>query len=112
MKQIALTTALIGALALPLAAPPAFAQTTETPKEDGLDGFGQFSEGLRQMLDSLTDELAPLMRQLSEQIDDLSAYEAPEILPNGDIIIRRKPKEPEPETPQAEPDPDTGAVEL
>ncbi|MEM9968972.1 MAG: hypothetical protein AAF755_12850 [Pseudomonadota bacterium] len=49
----------------------------------------------------LAEELAPAMRQFSDQInshlgsllenvEDWRAYEAPEFLPNGDIIIRRK----------------------
>jgi len=34
--------------------------------------------------------LGPALRDLEEKIDDLNAYLPPEVLPNGDIIIRRK----------------------
>lgn len=36
-------------------------------------------------------EMGPAMTDLLGRIDDLSVYDAPELLPNGDIIIRRKP---------------------
>ena len=34
--------------------------------------------------------MGPAMVELLGKIDDLSAYHPPEMLPNGDIIIRRK----------------------
>ncbi|MDP5348777.1 MAG: hypothetical protein NWQ32_10345 [Paracoccaceae bacterium] len=37
-------------------------------------------------------DMGPAMADLLGRIDDLSAYEAPELLPNGDILIRRKPE--------------------
>ena len=43
------------------------------------------------------DEMGPAMIELMDEVKDWSAYEAPEILENGDIIIRRKPQEPAPE---------------
>ncbi|GAA6207966.1 hypothetical protein NBRC116601_12590 [Cognatishimia sp. WU-CL00825] len=57
-------------------------------------------------LRSLTQEMGPQMLQffaemgpafgnLLEEVEDWSAYEAPEMLPNGDIIIRRKPRKDE-----------------
>ncbi len=36
-------------------------------------------------------DMGPAMAELLGKIDDLTVYEMPEILPNGDIIIRRKP---------------------
>nr|WP_299679880.1 hypothetical protein [uncultured Roseobacter sp.] len=68
-------------------------------------GAQQFLEGLllemEPALDSMRgfmDQMGPALADLMGQIEDWSVYEAPEILPNGDIIIRRKPeKEPEPE---------------
>ncbi len=32
-----------------------------------------------------------MVEQLKDMVDDMNAYQAPEMLPNGDIIIRRKP---------------------
>jgi hypothetical protein len=118
MRQIAALT-LMASLAL---AAPAFAQEEEEG-ERGLSlmerGAQMFMEGiLREMepaigeLESLGEEVGPALRdfaremgpkltELLEEVEDWSAYEAPEILPNGDIIIRRKPDHPleEPETP-------------
>ena len=34
--------------------------------------------------------MAPYLRDLLQQVDDWSVYEAPEVLPNGDIILRKK----------------------
>ncbi len=52
----------------------------------------ELSEGTQQFFESWVDELGPLLNSLRDKIDDLSEYEPPEVLPNGDIIIRRKPK--------------------
>ena len=64
------------------------------PAVDGLSGLG---EKLVPALRSFTDEMGPAFAELLDQVEDWSVYEAPEKLPNGDIIIRRKP-ETEPET--------------
>lgn len=42
-------------------------------------------------LQGFMDAMGPAILELMEEIKDWSAYEAPEILENGDIIIRRKP---------------------
>ena len=46
-------------------------------------------------------ELAPQLEVLRDKIIDFSAYELPEVLPNGDILIRKK-----------QPVPDDGEVDL
>ena len=43
-------------------------------------------------------EMGPALAEIADKVEDWSRYEAPEILPNGDIIIRRKPDLPEAET--------------
>jgi hypothetical protein len=48
-------------------------------------------------LQQFADEMGPALNTLLEEVEDWSVYEAPEILPNGDIIIRRKPDRAEPE---------------
>ena len=56
------------------------------------------ARGIEQLLRDLFSEVEPALRDLRDQIDNLNNYEAPEMLPNGDIIIRRKtPLEPSPE---------------
>ncbi len=108
-------TRLIAATAIALTlALPATAQEAETEEDGGFnlmeEGARLFFRGMMQEMEPALDELEELSRQmepalrefvqnmgpaLSElmgQIDDLSNYEPPEILPNGDIIIRRKPE--------------------
>ena len=42
------------------------------------------------------EDLDPTLEDLAEKLGDLNAYHAPEVLENGDIIIRRKaPSDPE-----------------
>jgi hypothetical protein len=67
-------------------------------------GAQQFLEGLLQEMEpaleglmSFIDQMGPAMQEILDEVKDWSVYEAPEILPNGDIIIRRKPDVPDPE---------------
>lgn len=105
MKQI---------IAVPLVslqlATPVLAQDEPSLMEQGAK---QFFEGLLQemapALDELTQlmeeagpalqdfmaEMGPKLGEVLNEVEDWSAYAAPEVLPNGDIIIRRKPDVPE-----------------
>lgn len=61
------------------------------PKVD--EGLSLLSEGSRLLMEGLMQELEPMMEELRQGlggIDDLTGYHAPEILPNGDILIRKK----------------------
>lgn len=100
---------LIASLAAGLAAP---VTAQETGEDDGLSlmerGAQLFFEGImREMEPAMKDlqdlaedmqpalrrfvqEMGPAFAELLGQIDDLNAYHPPEMLPNGDIIIRRK----------------------
>ncbi|MEZ5778304.1 MAG: AAA+ family ATPase [Paracoccaceae bacterium] len=71
-------------------------------------GFSLIEEGAKIILRSMIDEMEPALkdlhsefgqafqdmepalRQLAEMLGDIRNYHAPEVLPNGDIIIRRK----------------------
>ncbi|MEY8880987.1 hypothetical protein [Donghicola sp. XS_ASV15] len=85
-------------------------------------GFGMIFDGLREEVDptveSLKDKaremapemrdwvmaMGPALRDLADKIGDLNDYHAPEKLPNGDIILRRKEPMPDaPDAPQAAP---------
>jgi hypothetical protein len=110
-------------LALCLIAAPALAQDAPfEPKAEG-DGFNLMEEGaklvlrglmtemepaLDKMEKALTDigpkledfgaEVGPKLRELVAMIDDFKNYDAPVMLPNGDILIRRNaPLVPKPE---------------
>jgi hypothetical protein len=83
---------LILAVFLGLAALPALGQTTQAPTGSTLP------DETRQAL----DRAEMLFKFVKMFIDYLPAYETPTILPNGDILIRRKPPAP-PETTRTAP---------
>jgi len=68
-------------------------------REDGESelsrGLGLLQDGASVMLEGLMEEIGPALEELRGRAIDLTRYEAPEMLPNGDIIIRRKPDAPE-----------------
>ena len=68
-----------------LVASPALGQ--EEPPETGRDLMG---EALRLFMKGLMQEMEPAIDDLSGFLDNLDAYHPPEVLPNGDIIIRRR----------------------
>lgn len=113
MKQI-----LIPVFALSLAANPLAAQTdAPAPEDDGvslmeegaklllrglltemepaLDDLQDLAEEMGPRMQMLTDQMGPAFADLLDQIDDITQYQAPEFLPNGDIIIRRRDDAPE-----------------
>lgn len=111
--------AIVAALAL-----PAWGQDTppapENPPEDIERGFSLLEEGAKIILRSMIDEvepalkdlqaelgdawaeMGPVLRDLARMIGQIDDYHPPEMLPNGDIILRRKvPLAPEDELPEA-----------
>ncbi len=103
---------------------PAFAQTVEEePKrfleqwaEETMKGLmEEITPELESMMEDLGPELqglfaqmVPRLQELTEKLGGLALYDLPEVLPNGDIIIRRKPS-----APPVEIDPETNApIEL
>ncbi len=83
------------------------AQETENQFPETLE---EFADGMRNLLEGFADDLAPMMEELSGRLEGLRGYHAPEMLPNGDIIIRRKPKPEVP--PEAEKAPPEGAIDI
>jgi len=89
------------ALALMLLPAPALAQTPPSDADKGLSlmqqgaallfnhMLGQVDPSLQDMAQALKDAQPKLMEMLA-LMDDLKNYRAPEKLPNGDIILRRK----------------------
>jgi len=100
MRHVILLT---GVLSL---ATPALAQDEDDGVRGGLGLLGEGSrmilegllEDMRPMLDEVQpffeEEVVPMLERMGEIVDDLSYYELPERLPNGDIIIRRSPGAP------------------
>lgn len=62
--------------------------------EPQIDEFRNFAQEAEPLMQEFADHMGPALVDLLAKIDDLSNYEAPEILPNGDIIIRRRPDAP------------------
>jgi hypothetical protein len=87
MKRLCLLCALLAAPA-----------SAESDVDQGLDLLQQGSRLLMQglmdqiepELKALAQEMGPALRDLQGMIGDLSQYHAPQVLPNGDIILRRK----------------------
>jgi hypothetical protein len=85
------------AAALMIAATPVMADDTPAPPRNPelSQGAEKLSEGMKLLLKGLLVEGEKGWADLLIWLDDMSQYEAPERLPNGDIIIRRKvPDEP------------------
>ncbi len=70
--------------------------------EPALDELLGMAETFGPAMQSFLEEMGPALAELAAEVKDWSAYEAPEILPNGDIIIRKKPTQDAPEDPNAE----------
>ncbi len=60
-----------------LAASPVLAQQQNSPADDAAE--------------AAKEALGKIMRSLSGVISSIPQYQMPEVLPNGDIILRRKP---------------------
>lgn len=73
------------AAALTVTPLPALAEDSDVDR-----GLSLLEEGAALMLEGLLAEIEPRLLQLEEAIDGLNAYHPPEVLPNGDIIIRRR----------------------
>lgn len=112
MERIFALTIAAGLLVAP-------AMADDTAETDMGEGLSLMEEGARMLLRGLLDEMEPTVEalrdsfeqmgpafaefaesvgpafaELLEQVDDLRNYEAPEFLPNGDIIMRRSPDAP------------------
>jgi hypothetical protein len=82
MKHLApLVFVLLASLIAPVAA------------DDREKGFNLMEEGAKIILRGLLEEMGPQlsqMEQLARLLGDFENYQMPEVLPNGDVLIRRK----------------------
>jgi hypothetical protein len=97
---------------------PAFAQeTVPAPAPEVEEGFSMMEQGAKLLFKGLMagmepamddmsralTEMQPALKDLMAMIGDINNYHAPEMLENGDIIIRRKlPSEVTPTAPEIE----------
>lgn len=124
MKGLALVLAPV----LGLGGLPAVATAEDSGSELMRKGFELFLDGLQEemapgmealvdlwaeagpSLQGFLEEMGPALAEMMAQVQDWTAYHPPEILPNGDIILRRKTPE---ELPQEEDAPlPEGQIEL
>lgn len=70
--------------------------------EPALEGLRDRAAELEPAVRDFAREMGPRMAELLSRVDDIRHYEAPEILPNGDIVIRRSPDAPPYEPPPEE----------
>jgi len=71
------------AVVLALSATPLSAQGEE-------GGMNLIEEAMRLFMQGLLSEMEPALEDLRDLVGQIDSYHAPEILPNGDILIRRK----------------------
>jgi hypothetical protein len=55
-----------------------------------LKGMVEEMDPMKEVLRNLFESMGPAFLELQGVIGDLTNYHKPEVLPNGDIIIRRK----------------------
>lgn len=81
-------TRLLAPAVLALACGAAAAQDRPAPSTE--DAARDLAIAAQRMLEALMSETRPWADALAEVLRDPDAFEAPERLPNGDIIIRRR----------------------
>lgn len=75
--------------------------------EPAIDEMRDLAEEMEPALRQMLAEMGPAFAELLDKVDDITLYHPPELLPNGDIILRRKTEEDIAEQPQ-----DDGAIDL
>lgn len=63
--------------------------------EPAIDDFKGMAKELEPALELLATKMGPALLEIMNRLDSVRYYESPEILPNGDIIIRRSLDAPE-----------------
>lgn len=61
-----------------------------TEMEPVLEDMEDFASEIGPAMKMLADEMGPALAEVLNAIDDIRNYDAPQIMPNGDIIIRRR----------------------
>lgn len=74
--------------------------------EPAIEELNELSQELEPALKQMMQEMGPAFAELLDKVDDITMYHPPEMLPNGDIILRRKQPE------DVEPPEEGGAIDL
>lgn len=129
MRRAGMTLAILAALAGPVAAqvapaplppeqyPPAQIPPDCPPFAPGCERLPRLFQDLERdlgplfrdlerdvapLLEGLGRRVEPYLRDLAEMLGDLNRWEAPVVLPNGDILIRRRPAPPPDQSPESD----------
>ena len=62
--------------------------------EPAVEDLQDLADDMGPALRQFADDMGPKLSELLDEVEDWSVYMPPEVLPNGDIIIRRKPDHP------------------
>ncbi|MBV7393841.1 hypothetical protein [Mameliella sediminis] len=103
MRQIVMPALVVSLLAAPLAAEEEtdglnlmeegaklFLRGLMTEMEPALKELDKTAREMQPLLRDFAAEMGPALGQLLEQVEDWTLYHPPEMLDNGDIIIRRR----------------------
>ncbi|WP_136441514.1 hypothetical protein [Pacificoceanicola onchidii] len=102
MKQYSLAFAIVTIVAVPSSAQEddgsslmeegmkLFMRGLMTEMEPALKELEGLAEEARPFFNDFVQEMGPALSELMEKVEDWSAYHPPEMLPNGDIILRKK----------------------
>lgn len=86
--------------------------------QPALDELRAMAEEMGPALREFVETMGPALAEVLGEVEDLSTYHAPEMLPNGDIILRKKRPDDGDAPPADGPDPlpmqplDEGEIEL
>ncbi len=106
LRAAMLSAALV---AFPLVPAHAAGAGTDAPADSPADSPRDFSKEAEEMSEATLEAIekfnamvGAMLESFEHWIDDMPRYEAPEMLPNGDIIIRRIPKDATPPSDETE----------
>ena len=74
--------------------------------EPALDNLKELADEFGPALESFSTQMGPALRGLLADVEDWSVYHPPEMLDNGDIIIRRKVPTEDEMTPEVQAEPE------
>jgi len=102
MRPFALALLVLAAPAVAEVEPPSlmergvemFFQGLMQEMQPAMEDFAGMAAELGPQVQALAEEMGPALLAFFERVDEIRYYQPPEFLPNGDIILRRRPDAP------------------